>query len=332
MKSFAIFITLSLAVHAGAVLTLPEGGTQGQGAAGEDTLSLAAASETLASMVEQWERPPAEAPQPVMPQPVIADTITTLTPDTSIQRPTPAPLPHVSPEAAPQITSAPAPALPNPSEAISVMPSVQAPALPGGFAQPNTQTDTRPTTSAPTLTTPDAVTAPQADTRPHFEGSTALATDSSPRPPTRPNDLAPPPPQVAASQPQPQQPRPQTPAPERIATGNGGGETQGAAPQLAPAPAISQAQIQGAMAQWGGQIQSQIARSRPRVSGAGRAVVQLRVGRNGQLQGLGLAQSSGNAAVDQAAVSAVQRAGSFPGAPSVLTNASYSFSLPVSFQ
>lgn len=337
MKGFAIFIVASLAVHAGALLSLPEGGSQGQGAAGEDTLTLSAASEVVAAMVQDWDTPPETALPPTLTltQPVM-DTTAPLSPDAPVQPQTPAQLPSTAPEALPRI-STPAPALNNPGTAISVLPSLQAPPLPGGFAPPNTTADAPPTLSAPDLTAPEAVTAPQPDTRPHYEGSTALATDASPRPQTRPNELAPPPPpapapQVAAPAPQPQQPRPQAPAPDRTAAGSGGGDAQGAAPQPAPQPAISQAQIQSAMAQWGGQIQSRIARSRPNVSGSGRAVVQLRVGRNGQLQGVGLARSSGNGAVDQAAINAVQRAGRFPRAPAALTNAAYTFSLPVSFQ
>ncbi len=332
---FVIFIALSLAVHAGALLSLPEGGAQGRGSGGDDTLALAAASEVLTAMVEQWETAPLAAPQPVMILPVTSEIAPVLTPDTLVEPQAPTHLMPATPDTLPHI-SMPAPALPNPGAAISVLPSLQAPVLPGGIAQPPTATDARPSRITPRLAAPDALAPAQPDIRPHFEGSTNLAIDASPRPTSRPDDLAPIP-RAAETSPrqhpqQPQQPRPQAPAPDRIAAGSGGGETQGAAPQPVAQPAMSTAQIESAMAQWGGQIQSRIARSRPNVAGAGRAVVQLRVGRNGELQGLGLAQSSGNGAVDQAALSTVQRAGRFPRAPSSLTDAAYSFSIAVSFQ
>lgn len=89
------------------------------------------------------------------------------------------------------------------------------------------------------------------------------------------------------------------------------------------------------MANWGGEIRSRIERrkSYPRAAGgaAGTVQVAIRVGADGRLQALGLAQSSGNAALDQAALDAVQRAGRFPAAPAGLGGEARSFTLPMAF-
>ena len=89
------------------------------------------------------------------------------------------------------------------------------------------------------------------------------------------------------------------------------------------------------MSQWGGQIRSCISRraSAPRgVREGGRVTLRLSVSRSGSIQGVGVAGSSGIAALDQAAVQAAQRAGRCPRAPSELTDASYAFDLPINLQ
>jgi protein TonB len=86
------------------------------------------------------------------------------------------------------------------------------------------------------------------------------------------------------------------------------------------------------MSQWGAQIMARIERARPRVRGSGQVVLALQITRDGGLAGLSVARSSGDAALDNAALSAVQRAGRFPAAPKGLTDASYGFSLPIRFR
>lgn len=115
------------------------------------------------------------------------------------------------------------------------------------------------------------------------------------------------------------------------AAGSGGGGQAG----QGGAGAASAAQGQNALASWGASIRARIERRKSFPRGAGRAqgnvVVSLTVARSGQLVAVGIAKSSGNPALDQAAVSAVQRAGRFPAAPAPLDKATYSFTLPVSF-
>lgn len=115
------------------------------------------------------------------------------------------------------------------------------------------------------------------------------------------------------------------------AAGSGGGGQAG----QGRAGAASAAQGQNTLASWGASIRARIERRKTFPPGAGRAqgnvVVSLTVARSGQLVAVGIAKSSGNPALDQAAVSAVQRAGRFPAAPAPLDKATYSFTLPVSF-
>jgi protein TonB len=60
--------------------------------------------------------------------------------------------------------------------------------------------------------------------------------------------------------------------------------------------------------------------------------VTLVVGRDGRLQGVSLAASSGSAALDRAAIEAVRRAGRFPPAPAGLDRAAYTFAVPMTFR
>ena len=86
------------------------------------------------------------------------------------------------------------------------------------------------------------------------------------------------------------------------------------------------------MQQWGGRIGNCIQRRArlPRgVRGGGTVALSLVVSRNGNVQVLGIAGSSGVAELDQSAIQAAQRAGRCPAAPSGLNNASYNFTLPI---
>lgn len=160
-------------------------------------------------------------------------------------------------------------------------------------------------------------------------------------PPLAPSmtDTAPPPDTALALSPRPT-PRPEapsapasTPQAARMAQGQGGGITSGSAPAPAAAtPALSQAQRHSLMAHWGAQIMARIERARPRVTASGQVTLTLTITRNGDLAGLSVARSSGDAALDQAALEAVRRVGHFPAAPDGLVEASYAFTLPIRFR
>jgi protein TonB len=146
---------------------------------------------------------------------------------------------------------------------------------------------------------------------------------SSPRPAARPENIAPPPappePQLARPRPQPQPP---------AATGNGASNTTrgsttgtaaGTATATAPAPRQPTAEpgTAAAVANYPGQVMRRISRQgRPRLRHAGPdAVVAFRIAASGGLAGASIARSSGNAELDRAALSLVQRAAPFPPPP-----------------
>jgi len=329
------FLGLSAAVHA-AVLTQVdprEGGAEGQGAGGEDRVTLTAAPESLSALADRWQGEPTvteavempEAPQGFETPPLpTADSVITRLPD-------PQSLPETPGDSAPVADNTALPQVPVPEFTTALaapnLPQVAAPETPevaGATSSTSSPQRVLPSTLAP----PPLAVTPNADTTlPAPPGSTELATARSPRPPLRPEGLAPPPRATPASS------APSTPQPSRSAEGSGGGQTQGAAPTPPPAqPALSAGQRNSLMAQWGAQILSRIERARPRVRGQGRVNLSVRVTRSGQLAGVSVTGSSGDPALDQAAVSAVQRAGRFPAAPAGLTDSSYSFAIPIRFR
>lgn len=123
-------------------------------------------------------------------------------------------------------------------------------------------------------------------------------------------------------------------APAQRAAGSGGGANAGASAGAASAT-LSAARTNDLMAGWGASIRARVERRKayPRDAGSasGTATVRLSVSPGGELAGVALVGSSGNAALDAAALKAVRAAGRFPSAPAGLGNASYSFTLPMSF-
>lgn len=102
------------------------------------------------------------------------------------------------------------------------------------------------------------------------------------------------------------------------------------------ATAASKGQVKSLISRWGAQIRKKVERRKAYPKAArgaeGSLTVRLSITRGGGLAGVSVTRSSGNAALDQAAVQAVSRAGSFPAAPEGLTDAQYSFTLQVSFK
>ncbi|ATG40420.1 TonB family protein [Phaeobacter piscinae] len=173
-----------------------------------------------------------------------------------------------------------------------------------------------------------------------------LQLDTTPPPP-------PPPPQKAEPQPDPDlrpraKPRPkQEPTPQTAqkakqtsagraaqrAVGSGGGAQAGQAGRAAAATAQAgqQAKLKSI---WGAKIRARVERRKRYPSGArgnGKVIVRITVARNGQLISHRIAKSSGNAALDQAALQAVARARKFPAAPKQLSLNQMTFNLPMTF-
>ena len=187
---------------------------------------------------------------------------------------------------------------------------------------------TAPMNELPLPNTPSIATQPSTPQRPPV--NTATADD--PRPAARPANLMErpdPTPQRATPTPQ----RPSAPNISQTASGSGGGTNAGATTNSAPA--ISNAERASAMADWGARIRNAVERRKRVPSNArgvtGRVVLTLSISRTGALQSVSIKQSSGNAALDQAAVTAAQSA-RYRAAPDVLTDSVYSFNLPIAFE
>ena len=104
------------------------------------------------------------------------------------------------------------------------------------------------------------------------------------------------------------------------------------APQTAPAASAGEAKA--LKADWGAKVRARINRkvALPADSAPGTVKVRLEIAPTGALLALGIAQSSGQPALDAAALKAVKSAAPFARAPKGLTEASYSFSLPITFK
>lgn len=173
-----------------------------------------------------------------------------------------------------------------------------------------------------------AIAAPTAPSLPRIDTATA-----APRP--APTEVARPRPRpdrqtaTAAKTPAPSQ----AAAAHRTARGKARSEVSGSGGNNA-SQALSPAQTNALRATWGADIYARVRRNMtyPRGSrDSGTTRLALTVARNGRLEGAQVVTSSGSAALDRAALRAVTQAGRFAGAPAGLTQASYSFSLALTF-
>ena len=118
------------------------------------------------------------------------------------------------------------------------------------------------------------------------------------------------------------------------AAGSGQGRAKGTGGTSASAT-LSKGDAATLTAQWGSAIRARIEKRKRYPAAAkgagGKVTLRLTVNRNGALAGVSVAKSSGHAALDDAAIKAVRSAGRFAAAPKGLADASYSFTLPISF-
>jgi protein TonB len=87
------------------------------------------------------------------------------------------------------------------------------------------------------------------------------------------------------------------------------------------------------MAQWGGQVRAKIERKKRYPAGtraAGKVILRLRLDAAGALHSVSVRRSSGDRALDQAALNAVTQA-RLPRAPKGLGVGLFTFDLPMSF-
>jgi protein TonB len=275
-------------------------------------VSVMASSASVEAMVAEWERPPETATAPV---------------DTP-------PPPEVPQEAAPPRMAAPDLAV-NQSAAI---------VLPGLADQAETPPRIDLSVPPPPESEPEPEPEPEPDPQPEpiHEPVTQLDGEGRPEVSRRP------PPQVPENIDLPDRPEPAPDPAPRVArepsapatasqgqTAAGtGGSTQAGTSGASRVKTMSKSQITRAITVWGGQIRSRIERQKrfPRnVRASGRVVLRITVTPGGRVAGAAIARSSGTAAFDQAALQAVSRSGRLPRAPEGLTDASYTFSLPMDF-
>lgn len=161
-------------------------------------------------------------------------------------------------------------------------------------------------------------------------------------------DLTPPPAPKAEAEPPKPKPAPKKEPPPKTkpratathdtagqrAAGSGGGGVAGNN-GTAQETVAGTGKVANLRAKWGATIRARIERAKRYPSAAGRVggkvTVRLSVTRGGDLSSVALATSSGNAALDAAALEAVRRAGRFPAAPKGLTDPAYAFSLTIRF-
>lgn len=153
---------------------------------------------------------------------------------------------------------------------------------------------------------------------------------AAPEPPPKPKAE----PKAAPKPPKPAKPAPKAGgAPQLRAAGEGGGAVAGQNGSASEGT-LSPGERRSALKEWGAKIRAKVERSRrqPASGGSGRVVLALTVARDGRLVAASIAESSGNAALDAAALQAARSAGRFAAAPRKLTEASYPFTLPLLFK
>lgn len=150
-------------------------------------------------------------------------------------------------------------------------------------------------------------------------------------------DAPPPPPPTVKPRERPERTVEREPEPRREPRREAAAPAPSQQRQAAPSQAqgtsqqvVSAGQLQRLEVTWGNQIRSRIER---RIRGGrdrGTVVVKLVVANSGGLISAGVAQSSGNPDLDSRVIQAVQSAArSFPAAPAGLTDASKTFTLPM---
>jgi len=207
---------------------------------------------------------------------------------------------HIAPPSPPQVPLAVLPPLPE-------LPAIAAPERPRAEVPPDSEAE--------------AKADPVPDTRP------------TPKPEARKKQARPAKEPAATGPRQAKSGQDQDQAAQR-AKGTGGNRQAGQSAQAQSATA-SPARARSLIAEWGGTIRARIERAKRPPSGAGRGrgvtTVRLTVTRAGQLASASVARSSGNPALDQAALSAVRRAGRFPPAPAGLSDPTYRFAVEIQF-
>lgn len=312
LLEYAVFVGVSVGAHV-LVLSQPGGmGLPSGGEGGQDALTLAAMPANMGQLVDSWTRPPSLSQvAPVTAPPALPDPDTMPAPDLPVLQVPPQaaaqPAPLAQPHAAPQ---APVADVQPP-----IAPDLPAPPLPRSPELPAPSTAN--TATAPTALMPAITPAP---TRPQMRPALAQPQARADAPPTQP-------------QPQPQPPAASAPRAAQTAKGAGPAAEAGQSQDRAQQTGAGRAASQRLMAQWGGQVRAKIERKKRYPAGtraAGKVILRLRLDAAGALHSVSVRRSSGDRALDQAALNAVTQA-RLPRAPKGLGTGLFTFDLPMSF-
>lgn len=322
---------LALVVHLGGFAFSPEppsAASSGEG--GVDLVSLEAADATIAEMVAEWDRPP-DLTQPDDAPPDLSE-------------PPPAPPP---PMAAPE---------PPPQMAMIMQAPVLAPPPDLPVASPVSLPPPPPPVTVPPPPEPDPAPLAEPPPPPPVPPTEAPPPErlAEVQPPPVAEVAPPPPPALQPPAPQPpplQRPKPKPPAPKaeakpraqvtqagqaaQRAAGSGGGANAGAG-GAASAATLSASRVNDLRSAWGAAIRARVERSKSRIARGqrtgGTVTVRLTVAASGALTAATVHRSSGDTALDQVALRAVQAAAPFPAAPQGLPPGTLSFTLPLAFR
>lgn len=335
---FAGFVALAAAMHAGLWTVAPQGAGSAGGTGGADGVTLEASTPQMDALVAAWQRPVALQPRaarPAVPPSPQARPV--------LQRPRSAPAINARPQAPAMAAlprddlpgvAPPAPRMPVPPLALAAprlvppqtraAPAPVAPAPTPGRAAPRRPAPA-PRMAAPAADPPQVQTttpAPQVSDRP-----APRPTPPHIRPVARPER----PPVQSAPAPATQRP---SPARAQEQARGSGAQTASGMQQTGSAARLDAATRRSLMADWGGGIRTRIERRKRYPDGtraSGTVHLTLTVAGTGRLRAVTVRTSSGDAALDRAALRAVQRA-RLPAKPGALPGDSHRFNLPVTFR
>ncbi|MBU3030009.1 TonB family protein [Paracoccus marinaquae] len=301
------FVVIAAALHvSAAAVMLPEQMKRGAFYDAPPAV-LAAGSVDMAGLVSEWDAPPeptteiVETTPPAPPVEEVQDEapLSEQPPVVTAMAPPPALLPPETSAVRPNLPEPPAP-----------QPEIVPPELPElqSFSPPEIVPPLRLDASARPMQRPDPKPEPQREIRkqaqPKAEPERQKARTEAPR-------------------------QPQAAAPSRA----GQGGQSAASSSGGGGGGVSAKQRASMQAKWHAQISSCLLRSIARTSGGSglRATLSVRVGRNGRVQAASVTGSSGQARIDREIARGAQRA-RCPAAPKELTDASYSFTQPISIR
>lgn len=328
----APFLAVALVVHMGAFALVARGVASAGGDGGAGQITLEGGDPGVAALVAAWDRPPEVVPPPAPAGTAASKDETVTLPQTESSA---APdLPALHPLNPPALPTDPAPDTAPPAPLVALMPEPEPARDAPAFAQaPDQLAQLTTTTQAPALAglieplvneRPDAAPSPLPQTAPPPPLVTAQPPERSPHPPARPA------PRRAAQATTSRSAASAPPAQRAAGTGARGHEGQSGPSRHS---GNAGADTGGLMAQWGGALRAAVQRQQRHPSAArsgGTVLLRLDIHSDGRLLGVALQQSSGHAALDQAALDAVRRA-RLPAAPQGLSG-SFQFNLPVRFR